>query len=146
MSQCIFCKIVDEKEEASILYQDENFLVLMDAYPLTKGHCLVIPKNHYVRLDELKAKERAKLFSLGNKVIAAQKKAGLGIQGTNLLINDGKAANQTVPHLHLHLIPRASGDLLKSIPKIILHISGLFGLKSSRKLLNQQADEISAYL
>lgn len=146
MSQCIFCKIAAEQEEASILYQDESYLVLMDAYPLTNGHCLVIPKKHYVRLDELKAKERAKLFSLGNKVIAAQKKAGLGIHGTNLLINDGKAANQTVPHLHLHLIPRASGDLIKSLPKIILHISGLFDFKSSRKKLNQQADEISAYL
>ena len=94
MKKCIFCKIVEGSETASIVYQDDNFLVLMDAYPLTDGHCLVIPKNHHIRLDELKAKDRAKLFSIGHKIIKAQKKAGLGIQGTNLLINDGKAANK----------------------------------------------------
>jgi histidine triad (HIT) family protein len=94
----------------------------------------------------LNAKARAKLFNIGHKIIEAQKKAGFGIQGTNLLINDGKAANQTVPHLHLHLIPRENGDLFKSLPKLFLHITGLFGLKSSRTKLDIQADIISKQL
>ncbi|WP_369823180.1 HIT family protein, partial [Oleiphilus sp. HI0128] len=59
MKDCIFCQIISGNEEASIVYEDEHFLALMDAYPLTKGHCLVIPKRHYERLDELNAKTRA---------------------------------------------------------------------------------------
>ncbi len=142
MTDCIFCQIVAGNEAASIIHEDEDFLALMDAYPLTKGHCLVMPKRHHVRLEELNAKSRAQLFNIGNKIVEAQKKVGLGIQGTNLLINDGKAANQTVPHLHLHLIPRESGDLLRSIPKLLLHISGLFGFKSSRTTLDEHALQI----
>lgn len=143
---CIFCQISAQLEPASIVFEDDEFIALMDAYPLTSGHCLVIPKQHVVRLEALNAKARAKLFNIGHRIIEAQKKAGMGIQGTNLLINDGKAANQTVPHLHLHLIPRENGDLLKSLPKLFLHITGLFGLKASRKTLDDQAKQISRFL
>lgn len=145
MKDCIFCQIISGNEEASIVYEDEHFLALMDAYPLTKGHCLIIPKRHYERLDELNAKTRAQLFNIGNKIVEAQKKAGLGIHGTNLLVNDGKAANQTVPHLHLHLIPRESGDWLRAIPKLFLHISGLFGFKTPRKILDEHALQIKQF-
>ena len=143
MTDCIFCKIIAGDAPASIVYEDDDFIAFMDAYPLTEGHCLVIPKSHIVRLDELKAKQRAKLFNIGHKIVEAQKKVGLGIQGTNFLVNDGKAANQTVPHLHLHLIPRSSGDWLKSIPKVILHITGLFGFKTAANTLNDQAKRIA---
>jgi len=143
MTDCIFCKIIEGDAPASIVYEDDNFIALMDAYPLTEGHCLVIPKFHAVRLDELKANQRAKLFNIGHKIVEAQKKVGLGVQGTNILVNDGQAANQTVPHLHLHLIPRSSGDWLKSIPKIVLHITGLFGFKTAAKTLNEQARNIA---
>jgi len=146
MSHCIFCKIISGEEYASKVYEDDDLVVFMDAYPLTQGHCLIIPKSHHIRLDELKSRQRAKLFSTAHRIIEAQKKAGLGVQGTNLLINDGKAANQTVPHLHLHLIPRESGDLIKSIPKLLLHISGLFGLKTARKTLDQIAEKIAQHL
>ena len=143
---CIFCQIASKIEEASIVYEDNEFIAFMDAYPLTSGHCLVIPKDHFVRLESLNAKNRATLFNIGHKIIEAQKLAGYGVDGTNLLINDGKAANQTVPHLHLHLIPRENGDLLKSIPKLFLHITGLFGLKTSRKKLNEQAKQVAEKL
>ena len=143
---CIFCKISAKLETSSIVYEDDEFIAFMDAYPLTIGHCLVVPKKHVVRLDALNAKSRAKLFNIGHKIIEAQKLAGFGINGTNLLINDGKAANQTVPHLHLHLIPRESGDLIKSLPKLFLHITGLFGFKSSRLKLDEQAKLIAQKL
>jgi histidine triad (HIT) family protein len=146
MSHCVFCRIASGSEEASIVFEDDEFIAFMDAYPLTTGHCLVVPKRHCERLDELNQKTRAKLFNIGNKIVEAQKKAGLGIQGTNLLINDGKAANQTVPHLHLHLIPRESGDLFRSIPKLFLHISGLFGFKTKRSTLDEQAELIRQHL
>lgn len=146
MSDCIFCKIASADEPASIVYEDSNFVALMDAYPLSDGHCLVIPKLHVTRLDEMRAKERAMLFNIGHKVIEAQKRMGYGVQGTNIVINDGKAANQTIPHLHLHLIPRQSGDLIRSIPKLILHITGIFGLKTARRKLDQQASDIASQL
>jgi len=146
MKTCIFCDIINQTETASIVYEDAEFVAFMDTYPLTEGHCLVIPKEHHSRLDDITAKKRAKLFGIGHKIIKAQKKAGLGIQGTNLLVNDGKAANQTVPHLHLHLIPRASGDLIKSIPKVLLHLIGLLGIKTARATLDRHAKAISQYL
>jgi len=146
MSECIFCKILSGEESASIVYEDSDFVAFMDVHPLSNGHCLIIPKAHHARLDELKSRQRAKLFNIGHKIIEAQKKAGLGIHGTNLLVNDGKAANQKVPHLHLHLIPRQSGDLLRSLPKLLLHLSGLFGFKTARKDLDQLAKDISQYL
>lgn len=143
---CIFCQIVSNLEPASLVYEDDEFIAFMDAYPITNAHCLVVPKNHVVRLDSLNAKKRAKLFNIGHKIIEAQKLAGYGVNGTNLLINDGKAANQTVPHLHLHLIPRENGDLLKSLPKLFLHITGLFGLKTQRNKLDKQAKLITENL
>jgi histidine triad (HIT) family protein len=146
MTDCIFCKIIAKEAPASIVYEDDSFIALMDVYPLTNGHCLIMPKSHVVRLDELKANQRAKLFNIGHKIVEAQKKGGLGIHGTNFLVNDGKAANQTVPHLHLHLIPRSSGDWLKSIPKIILHITGLFGLKTASNKLDEQAANIAKHM
>jgi len=146
MTDCIFCKIIAKEAPASIVYEDDSFIALMDVYPLTNGHCLIMPKSHVVRLDELKANQRSKLFNIGHKIVEAQKKGGLGIHGTNFLVNDGKAANQTVPHLHLHLIPRSSGDWLKSIPKIILHITGLFGLKTASNKLDEQAANIAKHM
>lgn len=146
MSDCIFCKIIHQTEEASIVYQDDSVIAIMDAYPLSEGHCLVIPKEHCVRLDELEGQTRNALFDVAHHVIQAQKSSGYGVSGTNLLLNDGKAANQTVPHVHIHLIPRDRGDLLWRLPKLALHISGLFGLKAKRPLLDRQAREISSHI
>lgn len=146
MSQCIFCQIINGQEAASTIYEDEQFIAIMDAYPLADGHVLVIPKKHCERVEALKAVERNKLFSIGHNIVQAQKASGLGIEGTNFLLNDGKAANQTVPHIHLHLIPRSKGDWLKSIPKLFLHITGVFGLRTSRKKLDLQAASIAAKL
>ena len=72
---CIFCQIAEKVETASIVYADDEFLALMDAYPLTSGHCLVIPKEHVVRLDSLNAKARATLFNIGHKILEEITKA-----------------------------------------------------------------------
>ncbi|TNC80732.1 MAG: HIT family protein [Oleiphilus sp.] len=146
MSKCIFCRIIDLREPASIVYQDDEFIVIMDAYPLAEGHCMVIPKQHVQRLNQLDCDARARLYEISHHVMEAQKASGFGVHGTNLLINDGKAANQSVPHVHLHLIPRKQGDLWYSLPKLALHISGLFGLKTKRASLNRMATEISSHL
>ena len=139
MSNCLFCNIAEKKEQSSIVYEDELCLAFMDIFPLSAGHVLVIPKKHGVFLNELDQNLQSHIFSIGNKIVSAQRKAGFGVKGTNFLLNDGKAANQTVPHIHLHLIPREKGDLLKAIPRIALHVTGLFGRKISRDELNTQA-------
>lgn len=145
MSQCIFCKIIAGEEPASIIYQDTDFVILMDAYPLTDCHILIIPKRHLQYLGELTDELHSSLFKLAQRAMNALEQSGLGGSGTNLLINDGKSANQTVPHLHLHIIPRRKGDLIQSVPKLLLHVSGLFGLRKSRKKLDAQAAHIASY-
>lgn len=146
MTDCLFCRIVDKKEDASIVYEDEHCMAIMDLFPLGEGHTLVIPKQHGVLLNELNHNIQEHLFSMGTKIVNAQRSAGFGVQGTNVLLNDGKAANQTVPHIHLHLIPRKKGDFIKAIPKLLLHITGLFGRKTSREQLNIQAAAIKQHL
>lgn len=146
MNDCVFCKILSGKIPASVVHEEEQFIVIMDAYPLGEGHCLVIPKQHHMRLEGLNADQRARLFELGYQVMSAQKACGLGLNGSNLLLNDGKAANQTVPHLHLHLIPRKQHDLIKSLPKLILHVTGVFGLQTKRSTLDLLAKQLAQAL
>jgi len=146
MSNCLFCDIAEKKEQSSIVYEDELCIAFMDIFPLGMGHVLVIPKKHGVLLNELDQNLQSHIFSIGNKIVSAQRKAGFGVKGTNFLLNDGKAANQTVPHIHLHLIPREKGDFLKAIPRIALHVTGLFGRRTSREALNAQAKLIREHL
>lgn len=146
MSDCIFCRIAEESEAGSFIYKDDDFMVIMDAYPLAEGHALVIPKQHALRLSDLSATKRNKLFQLGHRIMEAQKAAGIGVDGINLLLNDGKAANQTVPHLHLHLIPRRNSfELVTALPKLGLHMTGVFGFGIDRNKLDKLASEIRSH-
>ena len=142
--RCVFCEICKGKESASFIHEDDEFMVIMDAYPLSEGHVMVIPKQHKKRLIELDENTQTKLFSLGESVIHALNAQGYGLDGCNMLLNDGKAANQTVPHLHLHIIPRKKNDFLKVLPKLFLHVTGFFGLKPNRVKLDNLAKSIAA--
>lgn len=106
---CIFCKIVAGEIPSKTIYEDELFKVIMDVSPATKGHCLVLPKNHYATLFELGEEETKALLPVAKKV-ATKMKDALNCDGFNLVQNNGEVANQTVPHFHLHLIPRYVGD------------------------------------
>ncbi len=106
---CIFCKIIEGDIPSYKLYEDDDFMVILDAGPATRGHALVIPKEHYKNLYELPDELAAKAVILGKKLIT-QLKEILGCDGYNLVQNNGEAAGQTVDHFHLHLIPRYSGD------------------------------------
>jgi histidine triad (HIT) family protein len=141
---CIFCRISSGKEVASFVYDDSEFMVIMDAYPLSEGHILIIPRQHNVRLIEYDKALQTRLFALGEKAIHALNANGFGLRGCNILLNDGKAANQTVPHLHLHVIPRTRNDFWKILPKLFFHITGFFGLKPNRVKLDSLAKSISA--
>jgi diadenosine tetraphosphate (Ap4A) HIT family hydrolase len=106
---CIFCEIVASRAPASEVLSDERFLAFLDIHPVMPGHALVIPRRHAVLLDEL-GDEVGDLFAFAVRVAAAAR-AGLGCRGVNVLLNDGAAANQTVAHAHVHVIPRRGGDL-----------------------------------
>ncbi len=106
---CIFCKIANGEIPSKTLYEDEDFKVILDVGPATRGHALILPKNHYANLYELPDKEAVKVMLLAKKMAALMTEK-LGCDGFNLVQNNGKAAGQTVFHFHLHLIPRYKED------------------------------------
>ena len=106
---CIFCKIANGEIPSSTVYEDEDFRVILDLGPASKGHALILPKEHFKDVTELDPKIAAKVLPLGAKLGTAMKKS-LGCAGFNLVQNNGEAAGQTVFHFHIHLIPRYEND------------------------------------
>ena len=106
---CIFCKIANGEIPSSTVYEDEDFRVILDLGPASKGHALILPKEHFKDVTELDPKIAAKVLPLGAKLGTAMKKS-LGCAGFNLVQNNGECAGQTVNHFHLHLIPRYEDD------------------------------------
>ena len=106
---CIFCKIANGEIPSTTLYEDEDFRVILDLGPATRGHALLLPKNHFANLFELDDETAQKAILVAKKM-AGKMKAALGADGFNLVQNNGEAAGQTVFHFHMHLIPRYEGD------------------------------------
>ena len=106
---CIFCKIANGEIPSTTLYEDEDFRVILDLGPATRGHALLLPKNHFANLFELDD-ETARKAILVAKKMAGKMKDALGADGFNLVQNNGEAAGQTVFHFHMHLIPRYEND------------------------------------
>lgn len=106
---CIFCKIANGEIPSATLYEDEDFRVILDLGPASKGHALIIPKAHAANLFELPDETAAKVLVIA-KQIAGKLQEGLHADGVNLVQNNGEAANQTVLHFHMHIIPRYYGD------------------------------------
>ena len=102
---CIFCKIIGGQIPSSTIYEDDDFKVILDVNPATKGHALVLPKEHYTDIYEMDAELLGKAVKVAQKVIAHETKV-LGCDGYNLLQNNSEVAGQTVFHFHMHLIPR----------------------------------------
>ncbi|MED9904424.1 MAG: HIT family protein [Lachnospiraceae bacterium] len=106
---CIFCKIANGEIPAKTLYEDENFRVILDLGPATRGHALILPKEHYKNIYELPEETAAGVMKLAKKM-AIRMTEKLRTDGFNLMQNNGEAAGQTVMHFHLHLIPRYEND------------------------------------
>ena len=102
---CIFCKLANGEIPTNSIYEDEDFKVILDASPATKGHALILPKEHFDNIYEVDDSIAAKIFPLAKKLATAMTKK-LGCDGFNILQNNGEAAGQTVFHLHIHLLPR----------------------------------------
>ena len=104
---CIFCKIILKEIPTKILYEDEDTISFLDAFPVAKGHTLVIPKEHHTKIQDLSSNENQKLFDTVHKMIEKVD----SLQGSTLVaIHNGKESGQEVPHVHVHLIPRSNDD------------------------------------
>lgn len=106
---CIFCKLANGVFPTNSIYEDDNFKVILDAAPATKGHALILPKEHYKNLYELPEDLAGETFKLAKK-LACEMTEKLGADGFNIMQNNNEVAGQTVFHFHLHLIPRYEGD------------------------------------
>jgi histidine triad (HIT) family protein len=109
MADCVFCMIRDGKIPSAKVYDDQRTLAFMDINPLSRGHCLVVPKAHAATLYDAEAEDLKAAIATAKKVAGAIRKA-LNPDGLNLLQANGAAAFQSVPHFHLHLIPRWTND------------------------------------
>lgn len=123
MSDCIFCAIVAGTAPARIVYDDEHVLGFLDIRPVTAGHTLLVPRAHSTGLADLPPETGARMFQAGQRVAAAAKSA-LDADGVNLVMNDGRAAFQTVFHTHLHVVPRHSGDKLQFAKGLLTRRAG----------------------
>ena len=108
-TNCIFCKIANGEIPSRTLYEDDDFRVILDLGPASKGHALILPKEHYANLYELPDSTAGEVMKLARKM-AVQMTERLGCEGFNLVQNNGKLAGQTVFHFHMHLIPRYQDD------------------------------------
>jgi len=140
MENCIFCKIIAGEALGSIVYEDDICLAFMDIQPVTPGHVLVVPRQHFVGLSDLPAKIGEHLFCIGQKIATGLQKSTIRSEGINFFLADGKVAFQTVFHVHLHVIPRFSGDGFRLVFRSDYH------KLPERSELEQLADEIKSNL
>ena len=111
-SECIFCKVLAGELPSEKIYEDDHVLSVMDINPWTRGHAVVFPKKHAENLFEISDDELAHVAH-GAKRVATMMRDALGCDGVNLLQSNGRAAWQTIFHLHVHVIPRYEGDPLQ---------------------------------
>jgi len=135
MCSCIFCKIVQRKAPASLIYEDKYVMAFLDIKPLNEGHTLVIPKVHYETIYEVPDEEVAYLYRIVKKVALAVKK-GVNAEGISITQHNERAAGQDVFHVHVHVIPRYEGQKLPRFEDIP---------EANRLKLDQVAEKIRLY-
>ncbi len=109
LTNCTFCKIVDGNISARIISQNDNAIAFLDAFPLSLGHTLIIPKRHYSKVQDMNREYSSAVFGLLRVVIAAVEKA-TGVKASTIAIHNGVEAGQDILHVHIHIIPRTSHD------------------------------------
>lgn len=108
-TDCIFCKIANGEIPSKTIYEDDGYRVILDLGPATKGHALILPKDHYADIYELPDDKACEVIRIAKKM-AAKMTQKLGCDGFNIVQNNGESAGQTVFHFHMHLIPRYIND------------------------------------
>ena len=145
----LFERIIAGELPASEVHRDAACIAFMDIHPMGRGHVLVCPLIGVSTLKELNAPLRAHLWEVAQQIALAQQQA-LGSIAQHFLVNDGRGASQSVPHVHLHVIPRYRGDRWRTLGRIALHI-GIIALAppisaAARQRLDEQAAAIRAAL
>jgi histidine triad (HIT) family protein len=110
--KCIFCKIINKSIPNAIIYEDEKFLVFLDRYPINYGHALLIPKDHFDTILEMPLNLVGEMYSLVPQ-IAKSIISTIDGNGFNVSQNNGRSANQIIPHVHVHIVPRFSLEKVK---------------------------------
>ena len=114
---CVFCRIVQKKAEASIIYEDEAVMAFLDIRPLNLGHTLVIPKAHYVDIFEMPEEQQCQVHAVSKRLSIAVKKATQA-DGISIIQQNGKAAGQDVFHFHVHVVPRFEGQKMPQFSEL----------------------------
>ena len=109
---CIFCRIIQKDIPNAIIYENEKFLAFMDKYPINLGHTLIVPKQHYSNLLDMPTEIVGEMYSLV-PTLAKAITSVINCDGFNINQNNGKSANQIVPHVHVHIVPRYSAEKIK---------------------------------
>jgi diadenosine tetraphosphate (Ap4A) HIT family hydrolase len=117
---CVFCQIVAGAAPAIRIYEDDDYLAILDIRPFTRGHTLVFPKQHTVDLTDTPLETLAGMVAIGQRIGLAARASELDADGNNIAINDGRAAFQSVFHVHLHVLPRHTGDKLAFAKGMVL--------------------------
>ena len=133
---CIFCRIAQKQLPASSVYEDEKVMAFLDIRPLNEGHTLVIPKAHYENVFDVPRELNAYIHGVTKQIAIAVKKA-MNADGISIIQQNGKAANQDVPHLHVHVIPRYNGQKMPSFSETS---------EANREQLSQTATKIRKQL
>jgi diadenosine tetraphosphate (Ap4A) HIT family hydrolase len=116
---CVFCAIVAGDAPAIRIDENDDFVAVLDIRPLSRGHTLVVPKQHTVDMTDTEPETLAGMVALGQRIAKAARSTELA-DATNIAINDGKAAFQSVFHIHLHVLPRRNGDKLSFAKNMVL--------------------------
>ncbi|MDY6770183.1 MAG: HIT family protein [Candidatus Nanohaloarchaea archaeon] len=125
---CPFCSIVEGRMDAHVVHEDDEALAFLDVNPVSRGHTLVVPKQHAGEITDLDSDTTAAVFDLARQVADAQRR-GLNPEGVNILQSNGEAAGQEIHHMHVHVIPRYRND-------------GLFFSFDAGDLDDEEADEV----
>ena len=145
----IFSKIIAGKLPANFVWQDDICVAFMDISPMSRGHVLVVSRQEVATLAELDEATRQHIWEIANRVAVAQQQ-GLASKAQHFWVNDGKHASQSVPHVHIHVIPRYGRDQLNTMGRVTWHLLTLplpkRPSKRTRQKLQAQADAIAAAL
>ncbi len=123
MNDCIFCKILNGDLPSARVYEDDAAVAFLDIFPFTKGHTLVVPREHVGMLPEMAPEHLARLITVVQNIARRVMKA-VECDGFNLLQNNGPCAGQTVSHVHFHIVPRFNGTPVQWTPNANLYAPG----------------------
>ena len=116
MEDCIFCKIINQSIPGHIVYEDDQVLAFFDILPISPGHTIVVPKKHVPDVEDLTDDEFKAMTRVAKKIGKGMLE-GLSVKGYSFFLDNKSAANQHVPHVHFHIVPRAEGDGLERWPQ-----------------------------